>query len=121
MNIKLNLRRLFGSIIWYTIFYFVDFWPSCQLVIAQFLETAKDFLVLLGVTFVFCLVYFPFFLFWRLCCMKAYLALRKHISIRKINAVSKAIQTEGKHLWDYISKSIEKKNETKDKEGLNVK
>lgn len=117
MTIKLTLRRLFGSIIWYGIFYFADFWPSCQLVFAQFLETTKDFLILLGVTFSFCLIYFPLFLLWRFYGMKAYLALRTHIPIGKIDAVSKVFYLELKNLWDYIGKSIEKKNKTNHKEG----
>lgn len=116
MNVDLNLRRLFGSIVWYAIFYFVDFWPSCQLVIVQFLETTRNFLVLLGVTFSFCLIYFPLFWFWKLCGTKAYLELKKHIPIRKISAVSKAIQAEAKHLWDYIAKGIETKSGADNKE-----
>lgn len=117
MTIKLTLRRLFGSIIWYGFFYFADFWPCCQLWIAQFLETAKDFLILLNLTFSFCLIYFPLFLLCRFYGMKAYLALRTHIPIGKIDAVSKVFYLELKNLWDYIGKSIEKKNKTNHKEG----
>ena len=98
MNITLNLRRLFGSIIWYGYFYFADFWPICQLVIAQFLETAKDFLTLVGITVSFCLIYLPLFLFCRFCVRK----VRKVLPFDRIVAVSKSIQNDIKHSWGYI-------------------